>query len=77
MKAAEGREPMFDNRITQDPNKMGGKPCIRGMRVRVKDILDMLADGASRSEILADFPYLEEDDISAATNAPSGPAQRT
>jgi uncharacterized protein (DUF433 family) len=54
------------DRITTDPEILGGRPCIRGMRVRVKDILDMLADGASRSDILSDFPYLEEDDISAA-----------
>jgi uncharacterized protein (DUF433 family) len=54
------------DRITADPEILGGRPCIRGMRVRVKDILDMLADGASRSDILSDFPYLEEDDISAA-----------
>lgn len=54
------------DRITTDPEILGGRPCIRGMRVRVKDILDMLADGASRSDILTDFPYLEEDDISAA-----------
>jgi uncharacterized protein (DUF433 family) len=54
------------DRITADPEILGGRPCIRGMRVRVKDILDMLVDGASRSDILTDFPYLEEDDISAA-----------
>jgi len=44
------------DRITTDPEILGGRPCIRGMRVRVKDILDMLADGASRSDILTDFP---------------------
>ena len=54
------------DRITVDPEVFGGRPCIRGLRVRVKDILDMLAGGASRAEILADFPYLEADDISAA-----------
>lgn len=54
------------DRITTNPEILGGRPCIRGMRVRVKDILDMLADGASRSDILTDFPYLEEEDISAA-----------
>jgi uncharacterized protein (DUF433 family) len=53
-------------RITVDPEVFGGRPCIRGLRVRVKDILDMLAAGATRSEILEDFPYLEADDISAA-----------
>jgi uncharacterized protein (DUF433 family) len=54
------------DRITVDPEVFGGRPCIRGLRVRVKDILDMLAGGASRAEILEDFPYLEEDDIAAA-----------
>ena len=53
-------------RITVDPEVFGGRPCIRGLRVRVKDILDMLAAGASPAEILEDFPYLEADDISAA-----------
>lgn len=54
------------DRITVDPEVFGGRPCIRGLRVRVKDILDILAGGASRAEILDDFPYLEEDDIAAA-----------
>ncbi|HEX9323547.1 MAG TPA: DUF433 domain-containing protein [Xanthobacteraceae bacterium] len=54
------------DRITVDPDVFGGRPCIRGLRVRVKDILDLLAGGASRADILADFPYLEDDDIAAA-----------
>jgi uncharacterized protein (DUF433 family) len=54
------------NRITVDSEKCGGRPCIRGLRIRVKDILDMLAGGSSRSEILSDYPYLEDDDITAA-----------
>src|SRR5215218_2818229 len=53
------------NRITSNPRQCGGRPCIRGMRIRVKDVLDMLAGGASEEEILADFPYLEPDDIRA------------
>lgn len=53
-------------RITMDPQVCGGRPCLRGMRIRVKDILDLLAAGASREEILADYPYLEDPDISAA-----------
>jgi uncharacterized protein (DUF433 family) len=53
-------------RITSSPDMLGGKPCIRGIRIRVADILDMLADGASRQEILDDFPYLEDGDITAA-----------
>lgn len=54
------------NRITVDPNVCGGRPCIRGLRIRVKDILEMLAGGASRAEILQDYPYLEDGDITAA-----------
>lgn len=53
-------------RITVNPEQCGGRPCIRGLRVRVKDILDLLAAGASREEILEDFPYLEPADITAA-----------
>ena len=52
-------------RITFNPNQCGGRPCIRGMRVRVKDILDLLAAGVSQSEILEDLPYLEAADIQA------------
>jgi uncharacterized protein (DUF433 family) len=54
------------DRITTDPAVLGGRPCIRGLRVRVKDILDLLASGASRGDILVDYPYLEDDDIAAA-----------
>ena len=54
------------NRITSDPEVMGGRPCIRGLRIRVADILEMLAGGATAAEILEDFPYLEAEDIAAA-----------
>jgi uncharacterized protein (DUF433 family) len=54
------------DRITIDPAQCGGRPCIRGMRVRVADVLDMLAGGASQREILEDYPYLEPEDIAAA-----------
>jgi uncharacterized protein (DUF433 family) len=54
------------NRITFNPLQCGGRPCIRGMRIRVVDILELLASGATREEIVADFPYLESDDITAA-----------
>ncbi len=54
------------DRITVSPDVCGGRPCIRGLRVRVKDVLDLLAAGATREEILADYPYLEPDDITAA-----------
>ena len=53
------------HRITFDPGQCGGRPCIRGMRIRVKDVLDMLAGGAVEQEILQDFPYLERADIQA------------
>ncbi len=53
-------------RITINPKQCGGRPCIRGMRIRVKDILDLLAAGVPCEEILADYPYLESDDITAA-----------
>ena len=55
---------IFD-RITVDPAQCGGRPCIRGMRIRVKDVLDMLAGGATEAEILQDYPYLEAEDIRA------------
>ncbi len=54
------------HRITVDPGKCGGRPCLRGMRIRVKDILDLLAAGADRDEILADYPELEAEDITAS-----------
>lgn len=52
-------------RITIEPGKCGGKPCIRGYRIRVKDILELLAHGASWEEILKDYSFLETDDIRA------------
>ena len=54
------------HRITFDPNQCGGRPCLRGLRIRVKDVLDLLAAGADREEILSDYPLLEADDITAA-----------
>lgn len=53
-------------RITINPDQCGGRPCIRGMRIRVKDILDMLAGGATPEEILSDFPDLQPEDIRAS-----------
>jgi uncharacterized protein (DUF433 family) len=53
-------------RITTNPEICGGRPTIRGLRIRVTDILEMLAAGATRAEILQDYPYLEDEDISAA-----------
>jgi uncharacterized protein (DUF433 family) len=53
-------------RVTSDPNVYGGRPCIRGLRISVADILDMLAGGATRTDVLRDYPYLENEDITAA-----------
>ena len=53
------------DRITVSPDVCGGRPCIRGLRIRVKDVLDLLAAGATREDILADYPYLEPEDITA------------
>jgi uncharacterized protein (DUF433 family) len=55
----------FASRITFNPNQCGGRPCIRGMRIRVKDVLDLLAAKVPEAEILADYPDLEPEDISA------------
>ena len=54
------------HRITFDPNICAGRPSIRGIRIRVKDILELLASGASHEEILDDYPLLEASDIVAA-----------
>ena len=51
--------------ITMEPGKRGGKPCIRGLRMTVYDVLENLASGMTHEEILADFPYLTEADILA------------
>jgi uncharacterized protein (DUF433 family) len=52
-------------RITFNPEQCGGRPCIRGMRIRVKDVLDLLAAGVVEADILADYPYLEAEDLRA------------
>ena len=54
------------DRITVDPGQCGGRPCIRGMRIRVTDVLDLLASGVSREQILADYPDLVTEDIDAS-----------
>jgi uncharacterized protein (DUF433 family) len=60
------------DRITMNPEVCGGHPCIRGFRIRVQDVLDLLAAGATREEILTDYPYLEAEDISAALKFAAG-----
>ena len=62
------------SRITTNPEICGGRPCIRNMRIRVNDILDLLAAGETRAAILADYPYLEDEDITAALEYASGAA---
>ena len=54
------------HRITVDPAVCGGRPCLRGTRVRVSDVLDLLAANVTRDEILGDYPYLEAGDVTAA-----------
>lgn len=53
------------SRITTEPGKCGGRPCIRGKRMRVTDVLELLSHGASHEEILEDYPFLEPQDIFA------------
>ncbi len=53
-------------RVTTDPNVCGGRPCIRGMRIRVADVLGLLASGMTKTAVLKDYPYLEAADIDAA-----------
>ena len=55
----------YRNRITIEPGKRGGKPCIRGLRISVYDVLTLLADGMTQSEIIDDFPELQAEDIAA------------
>lgn len=55
----------YQNIITIEPGKRGGKPCIRGMRITVYDVLEYLASGMTQDEVLKDFPYLTKDDILA------------
>jgi uncharacterized protein (DUF433 family) len=55
----------YDHIITLEPGKRSGKPCIRGLRISVSDVLDYLAAGMSEAEILADFPDLTREDIRA------------
>ena len=68
----------WHQRITIDPQQCGGRPCIRGMRVRVSDVLDLLAAGLSPDEVIEELPYLELADVEAslkyasqATNRPA------
>jgi uncharacterized protein (DUF433 family) len=55
----------YEGRITIEPDKRGGKPCIRGLRISVSDVLEYLASGMSAEEIIRDFPDLTAEDIRA------------
>ena len=55
----------YSDIITMEPGKRGGKPCIRGLRITVYDVLEYLASGMSHEEVLKEFPYLTEQDIRA------------
>ena len=57
--------PEIAQRITVNPGQCGGRPCVRGMRIRVIDVLDLLANGLSAEEVLAEMPDLEREDIRA------------
>jgi uncharacterized protein (DUF433 family) len=55
----------LSERITVDPEQCGGRPCIRGMRIRVTDVLDLLANGLTPEQVLEDLPDLELEDVTA------------
>ena len=54
------------SRITSEPDKFGGRPCIRGLRIRVTDVLDLLAAGLTHAQVVEELPDLEPDDVRAA-----------
>lgn len=56
----------WKDRITLDPAQCGGRPCIRGMRIRVQDVLDLLAAGLTREQVIEELPDLEQADVEAA-----------
>jgi len=64
-------------RITVEPGKCGGRPCLRGYRLRVSDVLALIAAGASNDEILEDYPFLEPDDLVAALTYAARQADHT
>ncbi|MFZ4683375.1 MAG: DUF433 domain-containing protein [Terrimicrobiaceae bacterium] len=67
----------YRERITIEPGKRGGKPCIRGLRITVYDVLEYLASGMSHGQILEDFPFLVEDDIRACLAFAADAGRRT
>jgi uncharacterized protein (DUF433 family) len=67
----------YQDIITLEPGKRSGKPCIRGMRITVYDVLSYLASGMTQAEILADFPYLTHQDILACLSYAADREQKT
>jgi uncharacterized protein (DUF433 family) len=67
----------YRNIITIEPGKRGGKPCIRGMRITVYDVLSYLAAGMTHEEVLNDFPYLTKEDILACLSYAAERERRT
>ena len=67
----------YQNIIMIEPGKRSGKPCIRGMRITVYDVLSYLASGMTQDEILADFPYLTANDILACLSYAADREQKT
>ena len=63
--------PLVTERITVDPEQCGGRPCIRGMRIRIGDVLDLLANGLTAEEVVAELPDVEPDDILACLSLAS------
>lgn len=64
------------DRITVHPQQCGGRPCVRGMRIRVSDVLDLLAAGLSAAEVVAELPDLEPADVAACLRYASAQAAR-
>lgn len=64
------------DRITVHPQQCGGRPCVRGMRIRVSDVLDLLAAGLSPAEVVTELPDLEPEDITACLRFASAQAAR-
>ncbi len=60
------------DRITVNPQQCGGRPCVRGMRIRVSDVLDLLANGLTAEDVVADLPDLELEDVRACLRFASG-----
>ena len=62
----DDRNQHLTHRITLNPQQCGGRPCIRGMRIRVSDVLDLLASGLTSEQVLEELPDLEPDDVRAS-----------